>query len=78
MKSRLIVAAVIKKAVKFFWEKSEETYYTFLQFTCDFSSGNLKAGDDMQTFDWVDIKNLSNYNLNKPTKILFKKLGYLK
>ena len=75
----------IKNLVKIAWDtdiepdkKGEETYYTFLQFTCDFSSGNLKAGDDMHTFEWIDIKDLSNQKLNKPTKILFKKLGYLK
>lgn len=59
-------------------KNGEEMYYFFLQFVCDFSSGTLRAGDDMHKFEWVDIKNLSKYNLNKPTKILFKKLGYLK
>lgn len=58
-------------------KNGDVTYYIFLQFVSDLAGGKLRAGDDMKHFEWVNIKNISNYNLNKPTKILFKKLGYL-
>jgi len=55
----------------------EPTYYIFLQFTADVAGGKLAAGDDMAHFEWVDSKVLKKYRLNRPTKILLKKLGYL-
>lgn len=59
-------------------KQGEPTYYIFLQFSCDYESGKLTPGDDMHRFEWVEINNLSNYNLNKPTRILLEKLGYIK
>ncbi len=55
----------------------EPTYYVFLQYTCDYSSGKLKAGSDMCALEWVPIKELKKCNLNKPTKIFLKKIGLL-
>ncbi|MFQ5648234.1 MAG: NUDIX domain-containing protein [Candidatus Aenigmatarchaeota archaeon] len=54
-----------------------ETYYIFLQYICEHAGGELRAGGDMHHFEWVDVNNLSNYNLNKPTRILLQKLGFL-
>ena len=39
---------------------------------------NVQAGDDMESFQWVDTKDIKKYKLNRPTQILFRKLGYLK
>lgn len=58
-------------------KNGEETYYIFLQFSCDYASGLLLVGDDIASFEWVDVNSLSNYNLNKPTKVLLEKLGYI-
>ena len=58
-------------------KKNEPTYYIFLQFSCDFAGGKLKAGDDMKHFEWAEIKNLPKYRINKPTKILLSKLGLI-
>jgi len=58
-------------------KNGEPTYYIFLQFMSELAGGKLKAGDDMQHFEWIGVKDISQYNLNKPTKNLFKKLGYL-
>lgn len=58
-------------------KNGEETYYIFLQFICEHESGQLIAGDDMHHFEWIDINSLSNYNLNKPTKVLLEKLDYI-
>ena len=55
----------------------EPTYYIFLQYSCEYEDGALLPGDDMHHFEWVEIKKVSAYNLNKPTKILLEKLGYL-
>ncbi len=59
-------------------KKGIKTYYIFLQYASTYKSGNINPGDDMKNFEWVDLKKLSKYNLNRPTKILFKKLGYIK
>jgi len=58
-------------------KRREETYYIFLQFICDYKSGDLVAGDDMHHFEWVKKEDLKSYNLNRPSKKLFKYLGYL-
>ena len=55
----------------------KSTYYVFLQFKSDLLGGKLAPGDDMHHLEWVDIKDLPKYNLNKPTKIFFKKMGLL-
>lgn len=55
----------------------EETYYIFLQYTCYYYKGDVRPGGDMNNFQWVDVSRLSEFNLNKPTEILFEKLGYL-
>ena len=53
------------------------TYYIFLDYTADYKQGELLPGDDMHHFEWVDKDKLLEYKLNKPSKILLKKLGYL-
>jgi len=74
----------VKNLKKVIWDTDvepdkhgEETYYIFLQYVCDYESGELKAGDDMAHFEWVEKKDLSKYNLNKPSKKMLKHLGYL-
>ena len=75
---------IVKNLKKVSWDTDvepdknrEPTYYIFLQFSCDYESGELVAGDDMQHFEWADIDKFSKYNLNRPTKILSKNLGML-
>ena len=55
----------------------EMTRYIFLQYTADYLSGDLKANDDMNNCRWIEKKDFTKLNLNKPTKKLFKKLGLL-
>lgn len=55
-----------------------KTYFIFLQYTSDYRSGKIKPGDDMNKLKWVDLKDLPNYNLNRPSIKLFKKLGFIK
>lgn len=54
-----------------------ETYYVFLQFTCDTKEIEINVGDDLHHLEWVSIDELSKYNLNKPSRILFNKLRFL-
>ena len=58
-------------------KEGTDTYYVFLQYICEVAGGELTAGDDMHHFEWVDVSQISNYNLNEPTKILFQKLGLI-
>ena len=74
----------IKNLKKIAWDTDIEpnkhgelTYYIFLQYSCDYESGELLPGDDIYHLEWVDVKSISGYNLNKPTKILFEKIGFL-
>lgn len=55
----------------------EPTYYVFLVYRCDYESGEIHAGDDLEDLQWVSIQELTNYNLNRPTSIYFKALGYI-
>lgn len=52
----------------------ELTHYVFLDFTAEYLSGELKAGDDMDTLKWVEKSEIKDLNLNKPTHKLLKKL----
>ena len=74
----------IKNIEKVAWDtdiepdkNGEDTYYIFLQYECNVAGGTLQTGDDIHHLEWVDVKDLKKYKLNKPTKVLFKKLGYL-
>lgn len=55
----------------------EKTHYVFLDFKAVCSSRDIKAGDDMRSLQWVKKNELKNYNLNKPTKKLLNKLGFV-
>ncbi len=78
------IGITVKNLVKISWDSdtepdknNEETYYVFLQFMCDFAGGELAANDDIRELEWVDIRDLNKYKLNRPSKILFKKLGFI-
>lgn len=73
----------IKNLKKIAWDTDIEpnkhnvpTYYIFLQYSCDYKNGKINSGDDIEHLEWVKKTNLGKYNLNTPTKKLFKKLGY--
>jgi len=55
----------------------EKTHYVFLDFKASCSSNDAKAGDDMSSLQWVKMDKLKNLDLNKPTRRLLEKLGYL-
>lgn len=74
----------VKNVEKVAWDtdiepdkNGEQTYYIFLQYSCDYESGEIIAGDDMHHFEWVDLANISDYNLNKPTRTLLEKINLI-
>jgi 8-oxo-dGTP pyrophosphatase MutT (NUDIX family) len=56
---------------------SEETYYIFLEYSCDYVSGELSPDDDLQDLEWLDVDTLSTQKINRPSRVLFKKLNLL-
>ena len=54
-----------------------DTYYIFLQYLCEPSRGEVRAGDDLYKLEWVDIKDLHKYNINRPAKRLLQRMGIL-
>lgn len=55
----------------------ELTHYVFLDFKADYLSGTINANDDMKQLKWVEVKEIKDLNLNKPTKKLFEKLNLI-
>ena len=52
------------------------THYIFLVFSARYKSGQVKAKDDIKELKWFDKSYISKIKLNRPSKKLFKKLGY--
>jgi len=55
----------------------EMTHYYFLEYLCDYESGELKAGDDAAEVKWVDKSELKNVLLTPPSKEMYKELRWL-
>lgn len=51
------------------------THYIFLVFTAQYSSGTLKADDDLEHLEWIPKSKIPNLKLNKPSIHFLKKLG---
>lgn len=54
-----------------------EKRFVYLDCLCEYVSGELKPSEDIEKLEWVETNNLKNYDIVPPSKILFKKLGYL-
>jgi mutator protein MutT len=72
----------VKNLEKIHWDTGMEpnkhgeiTYYVFLVYKCEYEKGDLIASDDLEHLEWVDVKNLNDYALSKPTVLLFKKIN---
>ena len=71
----------VKNLVKTTWDTDVEpnkhgvpTYYLFLTYECEYESGDLKPNDDLQHIEWVQIDELKNLNLNRPTRKYFEQV----
>ncbi len=54
-----------------------EKFFVYLDVLCDYTGGELTPSPDIEKLAWVTIADLPNYDIVPPSKILFKKLGYL-
>ena len=55
----------------------EKTHYVFLVYCCKWASGTPKAGDDLNTLQWVEKAKLKGFTLTRPSQKLFKEIGWV-
>jgi NUDIX domain len=53
------------------------TFYIYLDYLCEYISGELVPGQGIEKLEWVHISKLPDYDLVPPSKKLFKRIGYL-
>jgi ADP-ribose pyrophosphatase YjhB (NUDIX family) len=56
----------------------EEKLFIYLDMLCEYVDGELTPADGIEKLQWIPINELANYDIVPPSRILFKKLGYLK
>lgn len=56
----------------------EITFYVYLDYLCEYVSGDLVPAEGIEKLEWASISELGNYDLVPPSRKLFTKLGYLK
>ena len=54
-----------------------EKFFVYLDVLCDYKSGELLAGEGIERLEWVDKGQLEQYDIVPPSRILFRKLGYM-
>ncbi len=52
-------------------------FFVYLDVICDYVSGDLVPGHDVEKLEWVDKTQLGSYDIVPPSRVLFEKLGYL-
>ncbi len=57
---------------------NELTHYFFLEYLCDYESGQSQVGDDFAQIEWFDIPELKNTSLTPPSQEMFRELGWIK
>ena len=53
------------------------TFYIYLDYLCEYISGEPVLTEGMEKLEWVAIEELANYDFVPPDRKLFKNLGYL-
>lgn len=71
----------------FFWDDLQpkfdnglsigDIYMVYLIFRCRAKTNEPTLNDEFEEYRWVDRTNLSEYDLNPPTREVFARLGYL-
>ena len=54
-----------------------EKFFIYLDVICEYESGELTLSEGIEKLEWIKIEDLGNYDIVPPSRILFKKLGYL-
>jgi len=55
-----------------------EKFFVYLDVICEYQSGELTLSEGIEKLEWIKIEDLGNYDIVPPSRILFKKLGYIK
>lgn len=55
-----------------------EKKFIYIDVLCEYLGGDLIPGEGIEKLEWVPIDKLNDYDIVPPSRILFKKLGYLK
>lgn len=52
-------------------------FFVYLDVICEYVGGELKAGEGVEKVEWVDKVSLGEYDIVPPSRVLFRKLGYI-
>ena len=55
----------------------EDTHYIFLEYLCEFESGDPKPADDIAELQWVAKENLKDTSVTAPSIKMYKELGWI-
>jgi hypothetical protein len=54
-----------------------EKFFVYLDVECEYVDGDIRVAEGIEKIEWVERENLASYDLVPPSRILFKKLGYI-
>lgn len=55
----------------------EEKRFVYLDAICNIAEGSPHPVNQNETLEWVNVKDLREYDINPPTKTLLTRIGYL-
>lgn len=58
-------------------KNGKQTHYLYVTYKTEYVSGTIRPGDDVAKLEWVNIADLKNLPLPRPSLKLFKRLGWL-
>lgn len=59
-------------------KEGEMTHYYFLEYLCEYASGELKPDDDLAEAKWVNRGELKEVSLTPPSQEMYRELGWIK
>ena len=75
----------VRISEKLWWDEElkvdqdgEEKRFVYIDAICEIESGEPKPVNENEILEWVARSDLESYDLNPPTKILLKRLEYLR
>jgi ADP-ribose pyrophosphatase YjhB (NUDIX family) len=58
-------------------KNGEPTHYYFLEYLCDYASGEPRPGDDLAEVRWVQKSDLQHTSVTPPSVEMYKELGWI-
>lgn len=52
-------------------------FFIYLDVECHYVSGKIQVAEGIEKVEWVQTEDLDSYDIVPPSRILFKKLGYM-